>query len=245
MSNDNLQVVSEQVVLESKNIEVVPYGLKFTAAVSREEWGNAFNQLQHVNTMYQWYLGDLVAQADWQWKGEMYDLMMDITGLERNYLQQLASMSRTFSPETRSYVYEQVLRSNEESHTKLSFAHFAIVQGLMNSNLEHAVDFLVKAGKQGWTVAVLREQIARWKNGGSLPEPKEKVEVEIPDGWEAVKQGKYNSYVPAPLESEDEYHDAFLVQVYEDEAESLIDALKGNTKFLSLVERLSTGLKGL
>jgi hypothetical protein len=245
MSNDNLQVVSEQVVLESKNIEVVPYGLKFTAEVSREEWGSAFNQLQHVNTMYQWYLGDLVAQADWQWKGEMYDLMMNITGLERDTLHNLSSISRTFAPEVRAFVFEEVIKSSPRGEFKLSYNHFRIVASLMNTDPEHAVDFLVRAGKQGWTVAVLREQIARWKNGGSLPEPKEKVEVEIPDGWEAVKQGKYNSYVPAPLESEDEYHDAFLVQVYEDEAESLIDALKGNTKFLSLVERLSTGLKGL
>lgn len=241
MTEKNLQVVTEQVVLESTNIEVVPFGLKFKAEVSREEWGSAFNQLQHVNSMYQWYLGDLVAQADWQWKGEMYDLMVNITGLDRGYLQNLANVSRTYPSETRQMIYESVM-SAAHVNMKLSSEHFRIVAPIMHNDPEHAVDFLVRAGKQGWTVTTLREQIARWKNGGRLPEPKEKVEVEIPDGWEAVKQGKY---VPAPVVSTDEFHDAFLVQVYEDEAESLIDALKGNTRFISLVERLSTGLKGL
>lgn len=164
MAKDTTLTVFEGAEVELKNIEVVPYGLKFNADVSREEWGTAFQKLNHVNTVYQWYLGDLVAQADWQWKGEMYDYMMEVTGLEYGYLRQLASIATTFPQDVRKFIYENV-RLNEQP-TKLSNTHFAVAQSLMNKDPEQAVNFLVRAGREGWTVATLREEIARWKNNG-------------------------------------------------------------------------------
>lgn len=249
MSDKELQVVSEQVAIETKNIEVVPYGLQFKNELSREEFGRAFNKLQHVNTMYQWYLGDLVAQADSQWRGEMYDLMMDITGLERDTLKHLSNVSRAFPIGVRERIYESVINSSADVGTlKLGWSHFQSVAPLMSKHVEQAVDFLIRAGQQGWTVANLRDQIARWKNGGNLPGKSERAEATIPDGWEKVKAGEFGGYVPAPIwvdEDTQEKEDSFLVQIYEEEAERLIDYIKGNSGFESLVERLATGLGGV
>lgn len=249
MSDKTVQKVSDEVVIESSNIELVPYGLRFVNEVSREEWATTFQKLQHVNTMYQWYLGDLVAQADWQWKGEMYDMMMEISGLERGTLANLANAARTYPAEVRQQIYESFIK-DVHVNMKLSFEHFRITAPIMNKNPERAVDFLIRAGQQGWSVATLREQIARWKNGGTLPEKAERAEKfdeVIPDGWERVKNGTFEGYVPAPvdLDEGDEPEATFLVQVTEEEAERLIDYIKGNSGFLSLVERLRVGLEGV
>lgn len=169
-----IQKVSNEVELVSDNIQVVPYGLKFNAELSRDEWINAFQSLQHVGSVYQWYLGDLVAQADWQWKGELYDMMMDSTGLDYGTLKNLSSIARTYPADIRKFIYESVNESQVNLTSKLSFTHFEKTAPIMNKDPEKAADFLIRAGREGWTVATLREEIARSK-GKVDREPDEDV----------------------------------------------------------------------
>lgn len=170
-----IQKVSNEVELLSDNIQVVPYGLKFNAELDRGEWSDAFLKLQHAGTVYQWYLGDLVAQADWQWKGEMYDMMMEVTGLERDTLYKMAGMARAYPHDIRKFIYDGIRDSNPESTSKLGFLHFRLVAPLMNSDAEKAVDMLIRAGREGWTVADLREKIAASKGKSATKEQDEDV----------------------------------------------------------------------
>ncbi len=247
-SNKEIALKETPLEIESANIKVVPYGLKFDGNVSKEEWNKAFLSLQHVNTIYQWYLGDLVAQAEHQWKGEMYDLMMESTGYDYGTLKVFSSTSSTYPPEIRDYIYNEV--KSYGGVTKLSYEHFRRAASMMNSHREHAIDFLIRAGKQGWSTRVLIEEITKWKNGGTLPGPMEKPVVEIPDGWEAVKAGKFHGYVPAPepvgygdLGEED--NQPCLVQFYKYELLDLKTLLEGNDKYLTVIERIETALEGL
>lgn len=168
-----IQKVSNEVELVSDNIQVVPYGLKFNAELSRDEWINAFQSLQHVGSVYQWYLGDLVAQADWQWKGELYDMMMDATGLEYQTLKHYSNIARTYPADIRKFIYDSV-ESSLKGTSKIGIAHFKAVAPVMNQDPEKAADLLIRAGREGWTVVALRDEIARSK-GKVAREPDEDV----------------------------------------------------------------------
>lgn len=243
-------VVATPVELASKNIEILPYGLKFVNSVTKEEWNTAFLSLQHANTIYQWYLGDLVAQAEYQWKGEMYDLMMESTGLERQTLAIFSSVARAYTPDVRQAIYDEVrvgVLREQNGYTKLSFSHFLRAASLMNSHKEQAIDFLIRAGREGWSTRVLEEQIARWKNGGQLPEPRERAELELPDGWRPLRDApKDLGYVPAPdrLDDEDDSPRVYLV-LEAWELERLLQDYANDPTMVSLVSRLETALDGI
>lgn len=225
--------VEKAVELASQHIKVTPFGLEFEGKPSTEEWMNAFQKVAQLHGMSQFYLGDLVVEAEYEW-GEKYTDLIDLTGYDYHYLSQMAQVARRFSPKFREEIFK----------TGLKIPPYKAFYKVASLDDERAKYFLMMLSEANWPVSKLEEEVKRYKNGGSLPEPRVKEEKFIADGWENIKEYGYGGYVPNIIDGEVEEL-TFLVEISEGEAESLIDHLKGNIKFSPFVEKLIAGLRGL
>lgn len=227
-------VKASPIEIVSQHVKATPFGLEFQGELSAEEMYAVLNGIGRINSVYQFYLGDLIVQAEYQW-GDKYTEFVDLTSYDDNYLRHLARIARRFSPEFRKGVCEVNLTNAP------SWSSFYEVASLDD---ERAIYFLRMVTEGKWSTKKLREEVQRYKNQGKLPV--EKSVVEMPSGWEAVKAGKY---VPAP---EMLVNDGFeveepkcMVQFYKSELEDLRDLLDDNDKFLSIISRIETALEGL
>lgn len=227
--------VEKAVELASQHIKVTPFGMEFEGKPSTEEWMNAFQKVAQLHGMSQFYLGDLVVEAEYEW-GDKYTELIALTGYAYDTLARCANIARRFPASFRKEIVGRSAKNRIPA-----FNSFKEVQSVDD---EKAMYFLQMVNDGNWTNDELVEAVKRSKNGGSLPEPRVKEEKFIADGWENVKQYGYGGYVPNIIDGEVEEL-TFLAEVTESEAESLIDHLKGNMRFSPFVEKLIAGLRGL
>lgn len=229
-----------ELAIKSPNIKATQYGIEFTGNPSIKEWYQAVQAVQRVNGMCQWYLGDLIVYAESPvtgWGESKYNDLLDATGYDYGTLANFASVARRFGTDFRKNVSLQ-----GEMFSNVSFTHFKAVTSLSD---EKAFYFLEMVRDGGWSVAKLREEIARYKNGGTLPKPKEEEELEeLPDGFVRAKSS--DTYVPVPVSvgSAEQYRPTFKVELYDWEAKSVLRYIKNDSKLVSLTERLALALEG-
>lgn len=214
MSNELEAVAVPSSELSSEHITFTPFGVEFDYdhRPSIEEWHKAFLKVQSVHGMTQFYLGDLAVFAQSEvtgWGESKYDALVDATGYNKQTLAVFAHVARKFTPTFRKNIF---IRMNE--FNTVSFGHFQLVAPLMENNEEHAKYFLEMVRDGRWTVSKLREEIARYKNGGELPEPVEKRE---PTGAEISFNNHmkkfFKGWVPN-LDDNDEYDEkSWLLEV--------------------------------
>jgi hypothetical protein len=154
------EIVASPVQLDLPHIKFTPYAVEFEGRPTPTEWLQALNAVNRVHSMCQFYLGDLVAHAEYEW-GHKYTELIEATGYEYNTLARYAGISRRFTPSFR----EAVFGTNSKNPSGLSFTHFFVAAPLDD---EHALYFLEMCRDAGWTVARLREEIKRWQSGEAL-----------------------------------------------------------------------------
>jgi hypothetical protein len=236
MSKELEAIVKDDLELSTQHIKITPYAVEIEGKPSTEEWYEAFQKIGRINGLTQFFLGDLVVCAEFEW-GDKYTELIDLTGYDYQTLRDYATVARRFSPTFREEICRDVTTNQLPS-----FNAFRTVQSIDDERAKYFLRMVVD-GK--WSVIKLREEVKRYKNGGTLPEPREKVEQVIPDGWERVKQFGLGGYVPNMVIEGEVDEMTFLVEVTESEAEDLINHLKGNMKFTAVVEKLIAGLRGL
>lgn len=223
-------------IVESKNIKATEYGIEFTGKPTIKEWHQAVQAVQKINGLCQWYLGDLIVYAESPvtgWGESKYADLLDATGYEYGTLMNYARTARRFPPEFREAILSNVNIRN------LSFEHFYQVASLSD---ERAIYFLEMVRDGGWSVAKLRQEIAMSKNGGRLPEPKERDFVDPPDGFERAKSNDF--YIPAPEPvGERDYRTTCKIELEDWEAKLVFNLIKDNPKLISLAGRLSLFLE--
>lgn len=190
----------------SKHIKITPYAVEFDGSPSIEEWHKAVLGIQKVHGMMQFYLGDLMVYAESPvtgWGESKYSDLIEHTGYDYQTLRNFASISRRFVPQFR----EEVLSLRKD--TSLSFGHFNIVAGLDDVPAKH---FLEMVRDSRWTVEKLRNEVAKFKNGGVLPE---KAERDVPIGYTSFKDvGKRLLKGYEPQDEQREYDDiAWLTEI--------------------------------
>jgi hypothetical protein len=168
--------------IESKNIQITPYGVEFLNKPTIEEWHKAVLGVQKVHGMMQFYLGDLMVFAESPvtgWGESKYQDLMDATGYEWNTLHSYATVARRFTKEFRKDVL------NTDVQTSVSFEHFVRVASLDDVPAKH---FLEMVRDSKWTISKLRDEVAKYKNGGILPE-----KAELPEGYKSFREqiGKF------------------------------------------------------
>lgn len=224
-----------EIQIASKNLKVTKYGIEAVSAPTVDEIQSALKSIMKVDTMCQFYIGDLINIADYQW-GEKYDKWEEATGYGEGYLRQMSHVSSRFSSEFREGLLGQPNKSNI-----ISFEHFKKAAPLSDEKAMYFLE-MVRDGK--WSVAKLEEEIKRSKNGGTLP-TKTTEPVEIPDGFAAVKEAEQMFYVPSPLPaSKNDTHERRLIEIQDWEAKILIAALENNPRLTSFVERLEWAFGG-
>jgi hypothetical protein len=185
--NKEIEVVVEEQVLGSDNIKITPFGVEFLNKPTIKEWHEAVLGVQKVHGMMQFYLGDLMVFAESPvtgWGESKYEDLMEATGYEYNTLMQFTAVSRRFSPEFRKQLYSSTDVYN------LSWKAFQTVSSLDDVPAKH---FLEMVRDSKWTIAKLRDEVAKFKNGGILPE---KAERQVEEWRQQVKESLkviYNS----------------------------------------------------
>lgn len=224
------------ITIKSSNIKATEYGIEFTGKPSIKEWYQAVQAVQKANSMCQWYLGDLIVYAESPvtgWGQSKYDDLMEATGYEYSTVTKFASMARRFPPSFREQIFA-------DDRKRLSFDHFYQVASLED---EHAFYFLGMVQDGGWSVARLREEVVRHKNGGSLPPPREPKEPEeLPDGWSELRQAPTTGYVAAPEPVGAKWEKTYLIELTESELKRLRKDYAKDPTMESLCDRIDTAL---
>lgn len=151
--------------LETQHIKVTPFGMEFDGKPSTEEWYDVFMKVSRANSMTQFYLGDMVVEAEFQW-GEKYTDLVELTDYDYGTLRNYASISRRFNSSFREKVCHDIV-------TIPSFSAFVEVASLDDDRAAYYLRMVVEGN---WSIARLREEVKRYKNGGSLPEHTEEDE---------------------------------------------------------------------
>lgn len=234
-----VEKVESPVALGSAHIKATPYAIEFEGSPSIEEWYNAVQSVQKVHGMCQFYLGDLVVYAESPvtgWGESKYQELMDATGYEYMTLAQFSRVARRFDKDFREEVLKDLYAHTNVSN--LGFQHWQVVASLED---EQAKYFLEMCRDGGWSVAKLREEITLYKNGGKFPEPKEPME--LPDGWESIKDAPktFYGYVPAPKVVGGESTSQML-EIHDWELEILQELCEKDGRLLSFLERIELAL---
>lgn len=246
-----------RLTVTSPHINRLAYGLQIESGITKEEWTAAFLKVKDLESLSQWFIGDLMIKAKEMWEGEMYDKMIAATGYEYQTLANLLYVASAFSPSDREYVYNEVFSASAEKLSKLSVSHFIRVAPLMlNTNTKgFAFDFLIRAGKEGWTRDTLIEQIRQWKERQGLVQPREEeAESKWADGWNSVKEAGVKSVVTVPeiIDYDDNYFSesdrkTAAIQFYKYELENLLEVLEDldDDRFTALHDRIRRALGGI
>jgi hypothetical protein len=153
------EIVASPVQLDLPHIKFTPYAVEFDGRPTPTEWLQALNAVNRVHSMCQFYLGDLVAHAEYEW-GHKYTELVNATGYNYDTLARFTNVSRRFAPSFREAIF-----GASTKNSGLSFTHFQECQGLDD---EHALYFLEMSRDAGWTKDRLREEIKRWQGGEEL-----------------------------------------------------------------------------
>ncbi len=146
-------MTDEIVQFDSKNITVTPYGIEFPGTPSLAEWKRAMLGLQKAATMVQFYLGDLYLYAEYQWGGDTYKDLVEHSGYDKQTLMHFTWVSRRFPLSLREQICPR-------GHI-CSFSHYREVAHIPDD--QQAVRLLQLAGKSGWSVERLREEVQKIK----------------------------------------------------------------------------------
>lgn len=200
------EIVAEKVVFGN-------YGAEITTSLTPDEWCKAVEAVGKVNSMTQFYLGDLVVYAEspvtgW---GEKYTDLVELTGYENQTLRSYAVVARAF-PQT---IREEIVGA----HQQISWEHFRRTLGL---DLDTAKRFLETAGEAGWSTRRLAEEVAKYKAGGRL----EDVGEEEPIGYKSFKQqmkNQFKNYMPQI--PDEEYDEITWLTEIRDWAEARLEEL--------------------
>jgi hypothetical protein len=191
--------VEKAVELDSQHITVTPYGLEFQGKPSTEEWYLAFQKVSQLHGMAQFYLGDLAVEAQYEW-GDKYTDLVKLTGYDEGTLANYASVARRFTSAFRENLHAGV-------NNLPPFSAFSDVTSLDD---DRAMYYLGLYSEAKWTREKLREEVKRYKNGGSLPEPRE-----APVGEQTFKEYMKNffkGYVPN-LSNEEYDETSWLLEI--------------------------------
>lgn len=188
-----IEVKVTEEVQGSEHIKFSPYGVTFEGSPTIKEWHQAVLGVQKVHGMLQFYLGDLMVYAESPvtgWGQSKYEDLIANTGYEYATLVEFTTVARRFSITFR----EEILGKQLGSSLTVSFKHFKMVASLDDVPAKY---YLEQARDQKWTVAKLREEVAKFKNHGVLPEPEEKRELSVGERSFATQAKKFfKGYVP-------------------------------------------------
>jgi hypothetical protein len=156
-----------------RSVRLSTTGLTMADSVTEGEWEVIGQKLQFNHNRAQWWL------ADWMWEGDyrfgnVYDAAEQITGYDRAYLQNLASVSGRFS------------RRREN----LSFGHHQAVAAFDEAQRERWLDL---AEAERWSREQLREAIRASRQLPSRPAPvveqlRLTVEPDRAERWKAAAE---------------------------------------------------------
>jgi hypothetical protein len=142
------------VQINNPNVEVSPYGIKFLASVSEEEWLKIFDAVQAVQGVIQFYLGDLAVYAESPvtgWGHSKYDELVAKTGYDQESIEQMAMVSRRFPVEFRK------TGGTGTTHLPWSF-YKALAVVSSDSDVQNLINQCIE-GK--WTRVRLREEVQK------------------------------------------------------------------------------------
>lgn len=168
----DIEVQVDAEVVDSKNIRITPYGVEFENKPTIEEWHKAVQGVQKIHGMMQFYLGDLMVFAESPvtgWGENKYEDLMVATGYDYNVLANMTRVARRFDPKFR----EEILNVNIKN--PVPFTAFQEVASLEDVPAKY---YLEMVRDSRWTIAKLREEVAKFKNKGILPKKVEKNVVQ-------------------------------------------------------------------
>lgn len=186
-------VVENEVEIDSQHIRRTPYGLEIEGKPSTEEWYDTFQKVSQIHGMSQFYLGDLVVCAEYEW-GDKYTDLIDLTGYDYKTLANYASVARRFSPQFREQLVPDV--------GKNGLPAFGAFDAVTSIDDDRAAYFLRMVSNGKWSIAKLREEVKRYKNGGALPDGKEDVPENI-SSFKEITKNLFKGYVPKSDEKYD------------------------------------------
>lgn len=220
--------------LSTEHIKVTPYAITFEGSPSLDEWYDVFGKVNTVNTMTQFYLGDLVAYAespDYGW-GDTYTKLMDESGYAYETLSKFARVSRRFSPQVREEIFAHV-----RENTSLSYRHFEEVMPLDDA---HAFYFLEMVRDGGWSIRKIQEEKARLREQGNPIEVDENGDeiIEIfPEDYMSLDDytGEVRGYIPAPYNND---QPSCLVELTEGEMVRLLRDYEDDTTMTIFFDKI-------
>lgn len=208
MSENKLQVVNEG--LETQHIKVTAFGVDFDGKPSTEEWYDVFMKVGRANVMTQFYLGDMVKEAEFQW-GEKYDDLVDLTDYDNSTLRKYVYVARRFDSDFREAICSR-------AGTIPSWTAFKIVAPLEDDRAMYYLEMLVKGN---WSTRRLEEEVLRYQSGGSLPE-----RAEEPVGYKSFNEFKKKFFKDfTPSLTEEEYDEQTWLSEIIDIAEARLEDL--------------------
>jgi hypothetical protein len=197
--------------------EVGEWGLTFNEQLTPKDWIEAVWELQKFDGKIQWYLGDLAVYAESAvtgWGESKYADLVAATGYEPNSIKKYAVIARRFPKVFR----ETLLEERGDTYLPISWSHFSLVSPMEDN---FAVYWLQRARDNGWGVAKLREEIARWKiERGEFAEKEEE-----PIGYQSFKEHTksfFRGFMP-DLSQEEYDEKTWLLEVYKTIEERLHD----------------------
>lgn len=167
MAKELVKAVGDMDIV-SDHLKVTPYAVEVRGKPSAEEWMSFFNKVSRVNSMSQFYLGDLVVCAEFEW-GDKYTDLIQLTDYDYKTLAGYASVARRFTPKVREEIF---LRAEKIP----SWTSFKLVQSLDDDKAKY---FLTMVAEGNWSTRKLEQEIARYKNGGALPDGEEEQPVGV------------------------------------------------------------------
>lgn len=184
-----IEVKATQEVVDSQHIKVGQFGITFDGAPTIREWHETVLAVQKVHGMLQFYLGDLMVYAESPvtgWGQSKYEELIATTQYDYPTLRNYASLARRFSVGFR----EEIMSPRGD----ISFSHFKEVWSLDDVPAKY---YLEQSRDQRWTVAKLREEVAKFKNRGVLPEPEEEIERPVGEiSFQIQARRFFKGYVP-------------------------------------------------
>lgn len=151
-------IAENNIELVTDHLKVTPYSVEVNGKPSAEEWMDFFRKVSQVNSMSQFYLGDLVVCAEFEW-GDKYTDLIDLTDYDYDTLTKYASVARRYSPEFRE----------EVAHVGKIMPSWSAFKTVASVDDDRAKYFLRMVVEGGWSIRRLEDEVKRYKNGGKLP----------------------------------------------------------------------------
>ena len=154
-------MADELVVFDSKKFKASKDGLRIVAALTPDDWKEAWEAVQKVDNKVSYttkfFLADLAAYASSPvagWGNSKYDELCEWSGLDNSTMRRLAWISNRFSIGFRENVW---LRNPT---FVVTFTHFMAVAPIKDNDL--AFQLLLRAIEGHWSSDRLREEVQKY-----------------------------------------------------------------------------------